>query len=64
MTPKWEIVLKHAAHVAAAAAGAALLTWLGTNSAQVVAALPAHAQGFAATAIGLLIAIKYVPNKG
>lgn len=64
MTPKWEILAKQSAHVAVAAAGAALLAFAGSHSAQLVSALPAAWQGYAATFVGLLVAIKYQPNKG
>jgi len=55
-------LLIQAAHVAGAAVAAAILGWLSTNQAQIVAAMPAHYQGLAATAIALLIAFKYQPK--
>ena len=52
-------LLIHAAHLAVAAAVAALLGWLGTNQAQIVAAIPPHYQGIALTAFSLFAAFKY-----
>jgi hypothetical protein len=57
-TQSTKTLLLHASHVAAAAAGAALLGWLSANQQQVVAAVPAHYQGMIATAIMLLVALK------